>query len=77
MTDAIKPCCRHIQVEEHHVLGSGNGDELEAPLGVNVLRVNRLDREPAITPEAMGRIFGVFGDELVVDLIPEGFLNSE
>ena len=68
MTDAIKPRCRHGQVGEHQVLVSGNGDELEAPLGVNVLRLNRLDRESSITPEAMGRIFGVFGDELVVDL---------
>ena len=77
MTDAIKPRCRHGQVGEHQVLGFGNGDEFEALLSENLVALNRLDREPAITPEAMGRIFGVFGDVCVVDLIPDGFLNSE
>ena len=65
------------QIVEEKVLGSRNGDELEPPAIERVLLLDRLDREPAITPEAMGRIFGVFGDVCVVDLIPDGFLNSE
>ena len=48
--DAIEPCRRLDQIVEEKVLGSRNGDELETPAVERVLLLDRLDREPAITP---------------------------
>ena len=54
------------QIVEEKVLGSCNGDELETPAIERVLLLDRLDREPAITPATVAGIFGAIGDEFVV-----------
>ena len=54
------------QIVEEEVLGSCNGDELETPAIERVLLLDRLDREPAITPATVAGIVGAIGDEFVV-----------
>ena len=66
VTDAIKPGRRLDQIVEEKALGSCNGDELEAPAIKRVFLLDRLDREPAITPATVAGVVGAIGDEFVV-----------
>ena len=54
------------QIVEEKLLGLCNSDESEAPAITRVFLLDRLDREPAITPATVAGIVGAIRDEFVV-----------
>ena len=66
MPDAIKPDNCLNQMGEFQVLDFGKGDELEALSVPLALLLDRLDREPAITPTSVAGVLSTFGDGFVL-----------